>query len=146
MIKSRMWVVAAVAACVALPGCDNDPLKKVKVQGTVTFDGGPCPASGRVTLAPVEIPAGLPNRPAMGAFKTDGKYEAMSFRPGDGVVPGTYLVTVACYDRSKLSGSPGDAELERASYVSEEFEPEELVIEPGSVSITFDIDVPKRKN
>lgn len=134
----------AISACTILPGCENDPLKKVQVRGTVTFDGGPCPEEGRVTFSPVEIPEGLPKRPAIGGFNTDGAYEAMSFRPGDGIVPGKYKVAVACFDSSKLSGAPSDAEYRNASYVSEDFEPLELVIEPGSSAITFDIDVAKR--
>lgn len=144
MLDRRMLIVVAIAACIALPGCENDPLKKVQVRGTVTFDGGPCPEAGRVTFSPIEIPEGLPKRPAVGGFQTDGTYEAMSFRPGDGLVPGKYKVAVACFDSSKLSGAPSDAEYRNASYVSENFVPLDLVVEPGSSDITFDIDVAKR--
>ena len=68
----------------------------------------------------------------------------MSFRPGDGIVPGKYSVGVACFDPTMLSGAPGDAEYRKASLVDESFEALELIVEPGSGSIEFNIDVPKR--
>ncbi len=126
-------------------GCKTDPLKKVQVTGKVTFDGKACPGPGRITFSPTEVAEGLPLRPASGEFQEDGIYTATSFRPGDGVVPGTYRVSVACYDASMLSGAPGDAEFKKASYVGDGFQSQELVIEPGSGPIEFNLDVPLRK-
>lgn len=143
-VANRFCFAITVATSLILSGCDYDPLKKVNVSGTVTFDGGPCPGPGRVTFSPIEVAEGAPKRPAVGGFKADGSYEAMSFRPGDGLVPGTYMASVACFDSSKLSGSPSDDEFRNANYVSEDFKPVELIVEAGSGSIEFDIDVPKR--
>lgn len=137
-----MLVVAGVGG---IAGCNNDPLKKVHVSGVVTFDGQSCPDSGRVVFSPVEIPEGLPRRPAFGSFKQDGAYEATSFRPGDGLVPGKYLVGVTCYDNSMLPGAPSDADIARASYVAGDFEPIDFVVEPGSGSAELNIDVPLRR-
>ncbi len=131
-------------ACLVPPGCGGDPLQKVKVQGTVTFDGGPCPGPGRVTFSPQKVADGFPMRIGRGKFQVDGKYQATSFQPGDGLVPGTYRVGVACFDASKLSGAPSDDEFRDASYVASDYEGEELVIEPGSAPITLNLDVPKR--
>ncbi len=130
--------------CLVLAGCDSDPLQKVQVRGTVTFDGGPCPGAGGVTFSPIEAAEGLPVRPATGRFNADGVYAAMSFRPDDGLIPGKYLVGVACFDPAKLSGSPSDAEYHNASYVSEDYKPKELIVEAGSGTIEFNLDVPKR--
>lgn len=129
----------------ALAGCNHDPLQKVQVTGTVTFDGGACPESGRVTFSPLEVAEGLPNRPASGSFGKDGKYRVYSFRPGDGVVPGRYSVSVSCFDPSKVSSVPNDAEILAASYVGHSFEPQELMIEAGSGTVTHDFDVPLRQ-
>lgn len=129
---------------IALLGCSKDPLQKVHVHGKVTFDGQACPGPGRVTFSPIEVAAGMPNRMGSGKFDTNGEYEATSFRPGDGLVPGRYKVGVACFDSSMLSGAPGDEEFLRASYVRESFQPPELVVEPGSGPIEFDLDVPLR--
>ncbi len=141
----RRAVIAAVLL-VSCPffGCKGDPLKKVQVTGKVTFDGGACPEPGRITFTPTAVAEGLPRRPASGAFEVDGAYVATSFRPGDGIVPGTYSVSVACYKASMLSGAPGDDRFRAASFVAEEFEPQELVVPAGSKPIQFDIDVPKR--
>ncbi len=146
MSRSKLIVWFTVVSVTALAGCDYDPLKKVHVHGTVTFDGGTCPGAGRITFSPVEIAAGLPRRPASGKFQEDGKYEAMSFRPGDGLIPGKYSVGVACFDPSKLSGAPSDDEFRKASLVGKSFQPLELVVEPGSDSVEFNIDVPLRLN
>jgi len=143
-VLRRQSFGAALAFCLVLAGCDSDPLQKVQVRGTVTFDGGPCPGAGRVTFSPIEVAAGLPVRPATGSFNADGVYAAMSFRPDDGLVPGKYLVGVACFDPSKLSGSPSDAEYHNASYVSEDFKPKVLVVEAGSGVMEFNLDVTKR--
>jgi hypothetical protein len=144
VVPRSFYVGAIMAVSVGLPGCEHDPLQKVQVHGKVTFDGGACPGPGRVTFSPMEVPEGLPMRPGSGSFAADGAYQAMSFRPGDGLVPGKYQVGVACFDPSKLSGAPSDAEFRDASYVSEDFSPPELVVEPGSGVLEFNLDVPKR--
>jgi hypothetical protein len=145
-VLSRRHFVSwfAIVLFIPLVGCNNDPLRKVSVHGTVTFDGEVCPGAGRVTFSPVEVAEGMPNRPAAGKFYEDGKYEAMSFRPGDGLVPGKYSVGVACFDPAKLSGAPGDDDYRKASLVGESFEPLELIIKAGSGPVEFNIDVPLR--
>ena len=144
MNRSGILVLLVSATCIAVLGCDNDPLKKVQVHGTLTFDGGPPPGEGRVIFSPLEIAEGLPVRPAAGKFKADGEYEAMSFRPGDGIVPGKYMIGVSCVDSSMLSGAPGNDEYKKASYVSEDFVPQEFIVEAGAGSMEFNLDVPKR--
>ena len=118
--RAGIAVFLLVSSCL-LCGCEGDPLKKVQVTGNVTFDGGACPGPGRITFTPTAVAEGLPRRPASGAFEVDGAYVATSFRPGDGIVPGTYLVSVACYEPSMLSGAPGDDRFRAASFVAEEF-------------------------
>lgn len=132
----------ALSAC---GGCSPDPLQKVPVRGVVTFDGQACPAPGRVTFSPIEAREGMPKRPAAGAFEVDGRYSAMSFRPDDGLVPGRYQVAVTCVDATKISNPPTDASYARASYVDPSFQPDELVVEPGSRPIELNLDVPTRK-
>ena len=106
---------------------------------------------GRPVLPPgglhsrrIKVAEGLPTRLGFGKFETDGNYIATSFRPGDGLVPGQYRVGVACFDPSMLSIAPGDHEYQRASYVKEGFQPQELVVEPGSGSVEYNVDVPLR--
>lgn len=138
-------LVAGFFVAFSLVGCGNDPLQKVQVKGVVTFDGGECPESGRVTLSPLEVAEGLPTRPASGSFGPDGKFAAYSFRPGDGVVPGTYQVNVTCFDPTKVSSIPSDAQIRAASYVGKDFEPLTLNVEAGSGTLELNIDVPLGK-
>lgn len=147
MLLRRSWSLGTILVSLTLlnlAGCNKDPLKKVEVHGTVTFDGQACPEQGRVVFSPIEIAEGLPKRPAFGKFGMDGRYEATSFRPGDGLVPGKYLVGVSCYDNSKVPGAPSDEDIKKASYVGEDFEALELIVEAGSSRVEFNIDVPKR--
>jgi len=141
---SRVWTACSLAVLATL-GCGGDGVRMVPVSGTVTFDGGPCPAPGRVTFSPVETAEGAPSRPAFGAFEEDGAYKVMSFRPGDGLFPGRYVVNVSCVDASKISNPPSDESYRRASYVAEGFEPKELVVEPRGGAVVFDFDVPRRE-
>jgi hypothetical protein len=57
------------------------------------MNGKPLPG-GTVTLVPIKIAAGLPNRPAQGGIANDGTYTLSTFRPNDGAVPGDYAVMV----------------------------------------------------
>ena len=135
-----------VLACLVLlmSGCwGGNELGLVPVSGTITFSGGPPPAEGRITFSPTEVAPGKPRRPARGPFGTDGKFEAESFKPGDGLVPGTYKVGISCV-KGPYSDMASKEEIEALSYVPADFEPPNLVIEEGSGSVTYDLDVPKK--
>jgi hypothetical protein len=124
-------------------GCDQG-LPTVPVSGSITFAGGPPPAAGTITFAPVEAAAGMPRRPGTGKFKpTDSSYEITSFQPGDGLVPGRYEVNVNCY-----TGTPSSARPETyvtLNAVPAEWKPDELVIEEGSDALEVNYDVPSKK-
>jgi hypothetical protein len=121
-------------------GCSGNDLPLVPVSGKVTFSGGPCPAAGNVTYTPIEVQAGLPRRPAAGAFNLDGEFQVTSFRPGDGLLPGRYKVSVTCY-----SGLPNPTSPDpwgEVSYVKKGYQPDELVVEQGSDALQLEYDVP----
>jgi hypothetical protein len=47
-------------------------------------------------------------RPASGAFEKDGRFKAQTFDPGDGLMPGKYLVSIECWDTPpNMQGNPG---------------------------------------
>ena len=130
-------------ACISSLGCGRDGLPLVPVSGRVTFNGGPCPKNGTILF--VQVPgtgiAGLPNRPARAAFGTDGKYEATSFTPGDGILPGRYQVAVSCMD-----GEPGpDRPREQISFVPSDYRADELVVEEGQSAVGVNLDVPLKE-
>jgi hypothetical protein len=145
-LKDAAWAATSLLSAALLTvasGCGGSDLPLVPVSGKVTFSGGPCPAPGNVTFTPLEVSAGLPRRPAAGAFNTEGSFEVTSFRPGDGLLPGRYRVTVTCYSGLPNPTSPdpwGDV-----SYVQKGFEPPELIVEDGSDPIEMNLDVPLKQ-
>lgn len=91
-----VWTLLA-ATLVAAIGCKDGP-QTVPVSGRVTLDGGPWPRRGMLFFAPVEPAEGFPRRPGVADFQEDGVFEATSFEPGDGLLPGKYLVNVECWE------------------------------------------------
>lgn len=137
------WMRLALLAAVTLLGCNTDEFGMVPVSGTITFDGGQPPAHGRISFAPSETFGDLPNRPGMARFGADGKFTVTSFKPGDGLIPGRYRVTISC-----LSGLPDISQRDASasiSYIAPDYEPDELVIEPGSGPRVVNYDVPLKK-
>lgn len=134
-------VCAAVLTTAALAvGCGGGP-SMVPVTGTITFDGGPPPAAGRVTFTPTETYGDRPSRPGMGRFDTDGEFVVTSFQEGDGLAPGRYTVKVSC-----LSGLPDVTQRDASasvSYVKPGYRPDPLVVETESGPIELNLDVPK---
>ncbi|MBN1851180.1 MAG: hypothetical protein JW829_00590, partial [Pirellulales bacterium] len=114
-----------VVLVVILIGCGPSGPTCIPVHGTVTFDGGPCPAGGTITFSPIETPEGIPRRPGSGKFGVDGKFEVTSYAPGDGLLPGRYRVRIEC-----LSGVPPQrlGGFEEVSYIAPGYVPNELVV------------------
>jgi hypothetical protein len=97
MIVRRLWAIVGVTAFLASIGCNSSDVPTRQVRGVVTFAGGPPPKEGQVTFAPLSVDAGRPRRPAQGSFDSNGNFTLTTFEEGDGVIPGTYSVYVACW-------------------------------------------------
>ena len=141
---SSMHVAACAMALVTLQfaGCQRSEYPLVQVSGTVTFDGGSCPAPGNVTFQPLEIREGLPKRPASGRFGRDGRYAVNTFSNNEGVLPGRYRVEVTCF-----AGVPDPSKPDpwgAVNYIAEKYKPAELTIEPDSPTVIHNLDVPRR--
>ena len=140
---ARILTTFTVLASVFVIGCGGNGLPMVAVSGRVTFNGGECPAPGTVEFIPIEATEGLPSRPAVGAFGTDGRFEVTSFDPGDGLLPGKYKVSVTCQTGVPDINSKdpwGDI-----THIDPSYEPEELIVERGSSALTLELDVPRKK-
>ena len=119
-------------------GCAN-PHGTVKVSGKVTVDGQQPPGPGVVTFSVVKPADGFPNRPCMAKFGTDGAYVATSFKPGDGILPGTYTVAVECYETPpNMDGKPVKSYINE-KYLNPATSGLELTVEPNSRPVVFDI-------
>ena len=91
---SSFWCGSVFVACLlSLPvtGCGRgEGPHPVPVSGTVTWNGKPL-SSGTITFLPTGATAG---RMASGGIDERGQYELSSIEPGDGIVPGDYMITV----------------------------------------------------
>jgi hypothetical protein len=88
--------------------CGSDLPQTIRVSGRVTFDGQAPPAPGNVYFLPVEAAEGFPSRPGRGDYQKDGDFRATTFEPGDGLMPGKYLLSVESWEAPpNMSGNPG---------------------------------------
>lgn len=128
---------AVLLLVVAALGCRDSHLpERVPVRGVVTFDGGPCPATGSLRFLAVEAKEGLPRRPGRATFDKDGRFTVTSFREGDGLVPGSYRVQIECWQVEPVQGTPG------ISYIADGYEAPDLTVSAEAQELTQDYDVP----
>lgn len=75
-----------------LAGCgrDSSQMETVAVSGVVTFKGQPL-SGATLFFVPDKGPR------AQAESDKDGKFRVMTYRPGDGAVPGDFKITVAKY-------------------------------------------------
>ena len=127
-----VWLGIAVATC----GCGGSGV--VPVKGKVVFSGRETPEVCRLTFVPLDEPAdGGTIRPSGATMQADGSYRMTPYLGVEGLLPGRYAVRVSYFDL-KPGGNP-DRE---ADWIEHKFEGDELVIEPGSRSVEYDVEVP----
>ena len=126
--------VLCTFSLVFLLGCGSE-VKTVPVSGVITFDGNPPPKAGAIYFAPESVEEGMPNRPAFAPFDDQGRFEAQSFREGDGLVPGVYNIHIACWEVEPSMNGPG------VSLVPEGFVAENLVVPGDERRVEHNIDV-----
>jgi hypothetical protein len=91
----------------AIAGCSDDTPQTVPVSGRVTFDGQRPPGTGTVYFLPTEPAEGFPSRPATGDFDANGRFSAKTFDPGDGLMPGRYIMHIECWETPpNMEGKP----------------------------------------
>jgi hypothetical protein len=78
--------------------------KPMEASGKITLpDGEPLPG-GRVELKPANAKGASVE--AFADVDPDGSFKLMSYKPGDGAVPGSYKVTISPFDYRSKTGSP----------------------------------------
>lgn len=137
-----------LAVCCLLPllavGCGQRGPEIVPVDGTITFGGGPWPKPGVLNFAVDSVSPGMPNRPAMGLFDTDGRLTVTTYTKGDGLIPGKYKMAVECWEVRPEMGSPTPPK----SYVPTRYGSPStsgftVMVEPGQKVVKLDLDVAK---
>jgi hypothetical protein len=87
----RVAAGLSLLAVVLAGGCGRSGKPHtVAVKGTVSYKGKPL-TTGKVIFAPVDPQKG---RPGEGWIGGDGSFAISTFDPGDGVVPGDYIVMI----------------------------------------------------
>jgi hypothetical protein len=74
----------------------------VEAKGKVLLPDGRPLTGGRVTLNP----QAATEVEAFGDVNPDGTFTLTTYKPGDGAVPGTYVVTVSPFNYRSKTGSP----------------------------------------
>jgi hypothetical protein len=141
--NSPFALVHCIVRCTVAPilllgllGCgDSGPLTK-QVQGIVTFEGGPPPKPGKITLAPIDAADGLPRRPASGDFDESGSFTLTTFEDDDGIIPGHYSANILCWREQ-----PTLATRHSANYVPPGFQPELTIDADADEPVELRIDV-----
>jgi hypothetical protein len=104
LVRPRLLLIAAL---VAATGCGSNLPKTIRVSGRVTLDGQPPPGAGTIYFLPTAAAEGFPTRPATGDFDKDGNFQAKTFDPGDGLLPGTYTMHIECWQTPpNMEGKP----------------------------------------
>ncbi len=78
-------------------GCTRNPFNLQPVSGTVKYEDGTVPEGeyGLVRLEPVAPHKDKYSpRAGTGQLMPDGKFDLMTFKPADGIIPGTYRVVL----------------------------------------------------
>ena len=98
MQRSMNWLTCLALSLVLFStGCGSRAPKTTKVSGVVEFDGKPL-SKGTITFLPQAVGSDKErNRPATGIIDATGHYSLSTYAPGDGALPGKYLVTVVSY-------------------------------------------------
>jgi hypothetical protein len=136
---SRLLLVLPFVVLFA--SCGSNLPETVRVSGQVTFNGQPPPAAGSVLFLPIETAEGFPSRPASGAFGVDGRFTATTFKPGDGLMPGKYLLSVESFDfPPNLQGNPGKSHVPK-KYQSPQTSGFKLDVTPGMKAQEIMLDV-----
>jgi len=99
--QSTLRIGICCAAVLTMVGCKEKFPQTVAVRGTVFYQGKPVP-KGTITFHPLHGQRQL-YRPAVGVIASDGSYQLQSFRRGDGIMPGEYVVVIESYEGGPMA-------------------------------------------
>lgn len=126
-------------AAAVVAGCGSGGPKTVPVSGTVTLDGGKVPGPGFIYFNTDGTGSAGTSRPGTAEFDADGRYRAMTYTAGDGLLPGKYVLRVDCWKTApNMEGKPVVSFLPNR-YQDAAKSDLTLTVEAGASPITFDI-------
>jgi hypothetical protein len=130
-------------------GCGHTHPECVEVSGHVTYQSRPV-KDGWISFAPLATDGGKLVRPASADLQSDGSYVLKTFRQGDGILPGEYVVAIAAYDYSGATNqniAPGPLSGRRlpltvpVKYTSPQTSGLKATISPEASELQFDFDL-----
>ena len=136
----HFYPIALGLVFISLAGCAEDR-GLVPVTGKITFQGDVMPGNGTIRFLPVSVDEGFPMRPGHANFDVDGVFAARSFMPGDGLYPGTYKVSVTCWEIPPVMGGPPPVSYLHARFKNPHQSELELTVGAGFRSVEFNLDV-----
>lgn len=142
-VNGEAWLLLICVVAIPLVGCSDSKVTTVPVKGTITFGGGDWPSSGMVIFAPKTNAEGFPRRGGEAMFGTDGEFEASTFKPADGLIPGTYLVNIRCFESSAEDITQGTNHVPEAYRRGDTSGFEVVVPANDSAPVIVELDVPK---
>jgi hypothetical protein len=119
-------------------GCNRAPVSLTPVRGTVKFTDGAVPTGevAQIRFEPIAPPEQKIVKSATGDIQSDGTYELMTVKPGDGAIPGKYKV---CFTIHKTY--LGQESLVPAKYTEPDTTPLEVTVEPkNNTPFEFQLD------
>tara|TARA_R110002095_G_scaffold144737_1_gene125201 strand:- start:1679 stop:2170 length:492 start_codon:yes stop_codon:yes gene_type:complete len=83
-----------IALCCLIAGCSKESGPQTfPVKGKVIYDGKPL-NNGTVRYAPIDAAKG---RAAIGEISKEGGFTLSTYKPGDGVLPGKYNISITAF-------------------------------------------------
>jgi hypothetical protein len=140
---TRVVGISSVVVVLGMAGCNDSGMPTVPVRGTVTFAGGLPPKPGSIAFAPIEVTEGLPHRPGVANFSTNGEFEVTSYRENDGLIPGTYQPSVDCWLQNPNPSDPST--FERFNAVPKGFNPPPITVDAEASVVEVVIDIPPKQ-
>ena len=140
-----MSIAHCLLVLLVLAGCGRKGPEVVPVEGTITFGGGAWPKPGALYFTVDAPAAGMPGRPALAKFDTDGNVTVTTFHNGDGLIPGKYKMSVECWEVPPQMNAPTKA----ISYVPKRYQAANssglsVTVEPGQRVVKLNLDVSKK--
>lgn len=139
-MKYALLFPVIALAYTAITGCNDGEKKMYKVGGRVTMNGDTMPAEGVVYFMPVNSQG---NR-GVGAFGTDGRFRVTTWKPNDGLQPGSYNILVHCWKEKPIGFGKGVSFVNRKYHNQDSAVSglETVTISKATTDIAFDVSPP----
>jgi hypothetical protein len=139
-----MAFMLSVGCLLCWSGCGSKHPPTVPVRGRVTFGGGLWPKPGLLVFLPQGPATDTPRRPGQAPFDVEGRFSANSFSGHEGLLPGTYLVRIECWETPPgLTPTPAPKSYLPPAFLNAPDGNWTLRVEPGSAPIELTYDVPR---